>query len=237
MKKVINIILAASLMAIVAGCGNNPKGGKTTEAGSEAEVQADSLVQAQKTMKTMEKIAAMPEEPVFDIVTSLGTIKVRLYADTPKHRENFAKLAFDGYFDGLQFHRIIKNFMIQGGDPEGTGRGGPGYAIKGEFSQNGFEGNTLSHTLGTVSMARQSMPLDSAGSQFFIVTNETEGTAPTYLDGAYAAFGRVVYGMDTAMEISRVSTNSSDRPLTDQVIKSIRVDTKGVEYKAEKIDK
>ncbi|MBR6009066.1 MAG: peptidylprolyl isomerase [Clostridia bacterium] len=165
-------------------------------------------------------------------------IIIELYPEmAPNTVANFVELANSKFYDGLIFHRVIKGFMIQGGDPEGTGRGGPGYAIKGEFSQNGFEGNTLSHTLGTVSMARQSMPLDSAGSQFFIVTNETEGTAPTYLDGAYAAFGRVVYGMDTAMEISRVSTNSSDRPLTDQVIKSIRVDTKGVEYKAEKIDK
>ncbi len=165
-------------------------------------------------------------------------IIIELYPEmAPNTVANFVELANNKFYDGLIFHRVIKGFMIQGGDPEGTGRGGPGYAIKGEFSQNGFEGNTLSHTLGTVSMARQSMPLDSAGSQFFIVTNETEGTAPTYLDGAYAAFGRVVYGMDTAMEISRVSTNSSDRPLTDQVIKSIRVDTKGVEYKAEKIDK
>ena len=165
-------------------------------------------------------------------------IIIELYPEmAPNTVANFVELANSKFYDGLIFHRVIKGFMIQGGDPEGTGRGGPGYAIKGEFKNNGFEGNTLSHTLGTVSMARQSLPLDSAGSQFFIVTNETEATAPTYLDVAYAAFGRVVYGMDTAMEISRVSTNSSDRPLTPQVIKSIRVDTKGVEYKAEKIEK
>ncbi len=165
-------------------------------------------------------------------------IVIELYPEmAPNTVANFVELASSKFYDGLTFHRVIKGFMIQGGDPEGTGRGGPGYAIKGEFSQNGFEGNTLSHTLGTVSMARQSLPLDSAGSQFFIVTNETEQTAPTYLDGAYAAFGKVVYGMDTAMEISRTATDSSDRPKTAQVIKSIRVDTKGVEYKAEKIEK
>ena len=165
-------------------------------------------------------------------------IIIELYPEcAPNTVANFVELANSKFYDGLTFHRVIRGFMIQGGDPEGTGRGGPGYAIKGEFSQNGFEGNTLSHTLGTVSMARQSMPLDSAGSQFFIVTNETEQSAPTYLDGAYAGFGKVVYGMDTAMEISRVSTDSSDRPLTKQAIKSIRVDAKGVEYKAEKIDK
>ena len=165
-------------------------------------------------------------------------IVIELYPEmAPNTVANFVELASSKFYDGLTFHRVIKGFMIQGGDPEGTGRGGPGYAIKGEFSQNGFEGNTMSHTLGTVSMARQSLPLDSAGSQFFIVTNETEQTAPTYLDGAYAAFGKVVYGMDTAMEISRTATDSSDRPKTAQVIKSIRVDTKGVEYKAEKIEK
>ena len=163
-------------------------------------------------------------------------IKLELFPDkAPESVGNFVSLAKSGFYDGLIFHRVISGFMIQGGDPEGTGRGGPGYAIKGEFKQNGFEGNTLSHTLGTVSMARQSMPLDSAGSQFFIVTNETEQTAPTYLDGVYAGFGRVVYGIDTAMEISRTATDSGDRPLTRQAIKSVRVDTKGVEYKAEKM--
>jgi Peptidyl-prolyl cis-trans isomerase (rotamase) - cyclophilin family len=163
-------------------------------------------------------------------------IIIELYPEcAPNTVANFIELANSKFYDGLTFHRIIRGFMIQGGDPEGTGRGGPGYAIKGEFKQNGFEGNTLSHTLGTVSMARQSMPLDSAGSQFFIVTNETEQTAPTYLDGVYAGFGRVVYGIDTAMEISRTATDSGDRPLTRQAIKSVRVDTKGVEYKAEKL--
>ena len=165
-------------------------------------------------------------------------IIIELYPEcAPNTVANFVELANSKFYDGLTFHRVIQGFMIQGGDPEGTGRGGPGYAIKGEFSQNGFEGNTLSHTLGTVSMARQSMPLDSAGSQFFIVTNETEQTAPTYLDGAYAGFGKVVYGMDTAMEISRVATDRNDKPTAPQVIKSIRVDTKGAEYKAEKIEK
>ncbi|MCR4576460.1 MAG: peptidylprolyl isomerase [Clostridiales bacterium] len=165
-------------------------------------------------------------------------IIIELYPEcAPNTVANFVELANSKFYDGLTFHRVIQGFMIQGGDPEGTGRGGPGYAIKGEFSQNGFEGNTLSHILGTVSMARQSMPLDSAGSQFFIVTNETEQTAPTYLDGAYAGFGKVVYGMDTAMEISRVATDRNDKPTAPQVIKSIRVDTKGAEYKAEKIEK
>ena len=152
-------------------------------------------------------------------------IIIELYPEmAPNTVANFVELANSKFYDGLIFHRVIKGFMIQGGDPEGTGRGGPGYAIKGEFSQNGFEGNTLSHTLGTVSMARQSMPLDSAGSQFFIVTNETEGTAPTYLDGAYAAFGRVVEGMETVDEIAMTPTGFRDEPRIRVGIKSITLD-------------
>jgi cyclophilin family peptidyl-prolyl cis-trans isomerase len=215
MKKVINIILAASLMAIIAGCGNNPKGGKTTEAGSEAEVQADSLVQAQKTMKTMEKIAAMPEEPVFDIVTSLGTIKVRLYADTPKHRENFAKLAFEGFFDGLQFHRIIKNFMIQGGDPltkdpnrvAEYGTGGPGYQIEAEIRPEHH------HKKGALAAARKgdiANPMkESSGSQFYIVQSE-EGCR--HLDGEYTIFGETIDGFDVIDNIAAVQTNPRGLP-------------------------
>ena len=215
MKKVINIILAASLMAIIAGCGNNPKGGKTTEAGSEAEVQADSLVQAQKTMKTMEKIAAMPEEPVFDIVTSLGTIKVRLYADTPKHRENFAKLAFEGYFDGLQFHRIIKNFMIRGGDPltkdpnrvAEYGTGGPGYQIEAEIRPEHH------HKKGALAAARKgdiANPMkESSGSQFYIVQSE-EGCR--HLDGEYTIFGETIDGFDVIDNIAAVQTNPRGLP-------------------------
>ena len=215
MKKVINIILAASLMAIIAGCGNNPKGGKTTEAGSEAEVQADSLVQAQKTMKTMEKIAAMPAEPVFDIVTSLGTIKVRLYADTPKHRENFAKLAFEGFFDGLQFHRIIKNFMIQGGDPltkdpnrvAEYGTGGPGYQIEAEIRPEHH------HKKGALAAARKgdiANPMkESSGSQFYIVQSE-EGCR--HLDGEYTIFGETIDGFDVIDNIAAVQTNPRGLP-------------------------
>ncbi len=165
-------------------------------------------------------------------------IIIELYPEmAPNTVANFIELASSKFYDGLTFHRIIQGFMIQGGDPNGDGSGGPGYTIKGEFSNNGFEGNTLLHTQGTISMARRSLPLDSAGSQFFIVTNEDENKAPNHLNGDYAAFGKVVYGMDTAMEISKVATDRNDKPTTPQVIKSIRVDTKGVEYKAEKIDK
>ena len=128
-----------------------------------------------------------------------------------------------GYYDGLIFHRVVRGFMIQGGCPQGTGMGGPGYSIKGEFSQNGFK-NDLKHTEGVLSMARSMMP-NSAGSQFFIMHKD----AP-HLDGAYAAFGKVTEGMDVVNKIAEERTDYSDRPLKTQKIKSMTVDTFGVEY-------
>ena len=158
-----------------------------------------------------------------------GVITVELYPDVaPNTVANFITLANQGFYDGLIFHRVIKGFMIQGGDPNGTGRGGPGYAIKGEFSANGFE-NNLSHTRGVISMAR-SASFDSAGSQFFIM--HADGT---YLDTQYAAFGEVVDGMDVVDAIATTQTGASDRPVNEQKIKTIRVDTKGVDYTVEKI--
>ena len=140
-----------------------------------------------------------------------------LYEDTaPLTVANFEKLANEGFYDGLIFHRVIPGFMIQGGDPEGTGMGGPGYEIKGEFSRNGWK-NDLKHERGVLSMARAMDP-DSAGSQFFIMVAD----APD-LDGQYAAFGRVTEGIEAADEIVSVRRNYMDRPLTDQVMKRIRV--------------
>ena len=136
---------------------------------------------------------------------------------------NFISLVKKGYYDGLIFHRVIRGFMIQGGCPQGTGMGGPGYSIKGEFSQNGFK-NDLKHTEGVLSMARSMMP-NSAGSQFFIMHKD----AP-HLDGAYAAFGKVTEGMDVVNKIAEERTDYSDRPLKTQKIKSMTVDTFGVEY-------
>ena len=136
---------------------------------------------------------------------------------------NFISLVKKGYYDGLIFHRVIRGFMIQGGCPQGTGMGGPGYCIKGEFSQNGFK-NDLAHTPGVLSMARAMAP-NSAGSQFFIMHK----TSP-HLDGAYAAFGKVTEGLDIVDKIAGVQTDYSDRPLTPQKIKSMTVDTFGVEY-------
>ncbi len=163
--------------------------------------------------------------PVVTITMENGdVIKAELYPEVaPNTVNNFISLVKKGYYDGLIFHRVIRGFMIQGGCPQGTGMGGPGYSIKGEFSQNGFK-NDLKHTEGVLSMARSMMP-NSAGSQFFIMHKD----AP-HLDGAYAAFGKVTEGMDVVNKIAEERTDYSDRPLKTQRIKSMTVDTFGVEY-------
>lgn len=151
-------------------------------------------------------------------------IRAELYPETaPNTVANFIDLVKKGFFDGLVFHRVINGFMIQGGCPEGTGTGGPGYSIKGEFSQNGFA-NNLKHKEGVLSMARAMMP-DSAGSQFFIMHKNSP-----HLDGAYAAFGKVVEGMDVVNAIADTSTDRNDHPMKEQRISSITVDTFGEEY-------
>ncbi|MBD5486247.1 MAG: peptidylprolyl isomerase [Lachnospiraceae bacterium] len=151
-------------------------------------------------------------------------IKAELYPDiAPVSVNNFISLINKNFYDGLIFHRVIKGFMIQGGDPEGTGMGGPDYSIRGEFAQNGFP-NDLKHTEGVLSMARSMHP-DSAGSQFFIMHK----TSP-HLDGAYAAFGKVIEGMEIVNKIAETATDYNDRPLEDQRIKKVTVDTFGVEY-------
>ncbi len=158
-----------------------------------------------------------------------GVMTGELYPETaPQSVGNFAALANSGFYDGLIFHRCIPGFMIQGGCPEGKGTGGPGYCIKGEFLQNGVN-NPLRHTYGVLSMAR-SMMKDSAGSQFFIMTSDSP-----HLDGAYAAFGKVTVGMEVADAIVAQPTDRSDRPLKPQVIKSIRVDTKGQDFPFEQM--
>lgn len=153
-----------------------------------------------------------------------GVIKAELYPEiAPVSVNNFISLIQKKFYDGLIFHRVIKGFMIQGGDPNGTGTGGPGYSIPGEFAINGFE-NDLKHTEGVLSMARSMHP-DSAGSQFFIMHK----TSP-HLDGSYAAFGKVIEGMDVVNKIAETATDYSDRPLEDQVMQSVTVDTFGVDY-------
>ena len=163
--------------------------------------------------------------PVVTITMENGdVIKAELYPEVASNTvNNFISLVKKGYYDGLIFHRVIRGFMIQGGCPQGTGMGGPGYSIKGEFSQNGVK-NDLKHTECVLSMARSMMP-NSAGSQFFIMHKD----AP-HLDGAYAAFGKVTEGMNIVDKIANERTDYSDRPLKEQKIKSMTVDTFGVDY-------
>ena len=163
--------------------------------------------------------------PIVTIEMENGDImKAELYPETaPNTVNNFISLVKKGYYDGLIFHRVINGFMIQGGCPQGTGTGGPGYTIKGEFMQNGFV-NELKHTEGVLSMARAMHP-DSAGSQFFIMHK----TSP-HLDGAYAAFGKVTEGMDVVNKIAETDTDYSDRPLKVQKMAKVTVDTMCVDY-------
>lgn len=167
----------------------------------------------------------MAQNPIVTIeMEDGGIIRAELYPQTaPNSVNNFISLVQKGFYDGLIFHRVISGFMIQGGCPDGTGMGGPGYNIKGEFSQNGFA-NELRHTEGVLSMARAMHP-DSAGSQFFIMHK----TSP-HLDGAYAAFGKITEGMDIVNKIANTDTDYSDRPLNVQRMAKVTVDTMGVDY-------
>ena len=158
-----------------------------------------------------------------------GVIRAELYPEiAPNTVANFVNLVESGFYDGLIFHRVIPGFMIQGGDPQGTGMGGPGYTIKGEFARNGFRQNNLKHSRGVLSMARSMMP-NSAGSQFFIM----HADAP-HLDGDYAAFGKVTEGMDVVDAIAAAPTGFQDRPVTDQKIKAATVETFGETYTVQK---
>ena len=166
------------------------------------------------------------KNPVVTFETTAGTMKAELYPDVaPNTVNNFISLIQKGFYDGLIFHRVIPGFMIQGGDPEGSGMGGPGYAIRGEFSANGFA-NDLKHTTGVLSMARSMRP-DSAGSQFFIMVDD----AP-HLDGQYAAFGRLIDNdsVKVAQKIVSARRDFRDRPREDQVMTKVTVETFGVDY-------
>ena len=178
-----------------------------------------------KTNKNEETRTPSKELPIATIVVkNYGTIEAELYPHiAPNTVNNFIYLANSGFYDGLTFHRVIKDFMIQGGDPNGNGTGGPGYSIKGEFSNNNFK-NNLKHTEGVLSMAR-SQNKNSAGSQFFIVTKDQPG-----LDGDYATFGKVISGMDVVHKIEDAQTDSNDKPLKSVILESIKVDTKGIDY-------
>ncbi len=164
------------------------------------------------------------KNPIVTIETNHGKIEVELYPEiAPNTVNNFVSLVQKGFYDGTIFHRVIPGFMIQGGDPDGTGMGGPGYAIRGEFSHNGFE-NNLRHTRGVLSMARSMFP-DSAGSQFFLMVED----AP-HLDGEYAAFGKVISGIEECDRIVSVARNRRDRPLEDEQMVKVTVETFGEEY-------
>lgn len=167
----------------------------------------------------------MKQNPIVTITMENGDVmKAELYPEVaPNTVNNFISLVKKGFYDGLIFHRVIYGFMIQGGCPQGTGTGGPGYSIKGEFSKNGFK-NDLKHTEGVLSMARAMHP-DSAGSQFFIMHKNSP-----HLDGSYAAFGKVTEGMDVVNNIAETDTDFRDRPLDEQKIKSMTVETFGEDY-------
>ena len=153
------------------------------------------------------------------------TIKAELYPDkAPNTVNNFLSLVKGGFYDGLSFHRVIAGFMIQGGDPAGNGTGGPGYSLKGEFRANGFAANDIKHLRGVLSMARSMLP-DSAGSQFFIMHENA-----AHLDGQYAAFGKVIEGMEVVDEIAAVDTDMRDRPREPQIMEKVTAETFGVEY-------
>lgn len=167
----------------------------------------------------------MAQNPIVTITMNTGDVmKAELYPETaPNTVNNFISLIKKGFYDGVGFHRIIAGFMIQGGDPDGNGMGGPGYSIKGEFTSNGFK-NDLKHSKGVLSMARTQIP-DSAGSQFFIM----HADAP-HLDGEYAAFGKLTEGFDVLDNIATTATDWSDRPRTPQVMESVTVETFGTDY-------
>ena len=167
----------------------------------------------------------MATNPIVTITMESGDVmKLELYPEiAPISVNNFISLVKKGFYDGVLFHRVIKGFMIQGGDPDGIGTGGPGYSIKGEFAQNGVE-NNLKHTEGVLSMARSMMP-NSAGSQFFIMHK----TSP-HLDGSYAAFGKIIEGMDVVNKIAETPTDYMDKPLTPQRMKTVTVETFGMDY-------
>ena len=209
--------------ALLAGCGGNAAKQAEKEA---AKAAADSVAAAEQTQRTMDKIAKLPAEPVFDIITSMGVIKVKLYADTPKHRENFAKLALSKYYDGILFHRVINGFMIQAGDPltkdaankARFGTGGPDYTVPAEFVAE------HTHKKGALAAARRGDAVnpykESSGSQFYLVQDER---SCAQLDGEYTVFGETIEGLDVIDKIASVQTDNRDCPVQDVKIVTIKL--------------
>lgn len=226
MKRTTTLALCVLATIAVAGCGNNTKKAAEAEAAAE-QARADSIAAATKAQTIMEKLAQLPEEPVFDIVTNLGTIKVRLYSDTPAHRDNFAKLALSGFYDKLLFHRVINGFMIQGGDPltkdpankARFGTGGPDYTIPAEILPS------HKHKKGALAAARRGDAVnpyrESSGSQFYIVQ---DSFACAQLDGQYTVFGETISGLDLVDKIAGVETDNRDCPISDVKILTITLD-------------
>lgn len=214
----VSLIAVIALLLIATGCGGKANSNSSSDATGSPNGGAASTQEA----SPMNGVDTTGDNPIVTIEMDSGKIiKVELYPKVaPNTVNNFVSLVNKGFYDGTIFHRVIPGFMIQGGDPDGTGMGGPGYSIAGEFSQNGFE-NNLKHTTGVLSMARAQNP-NSAGSQFFLMVAD----AP-HLDGAYAAFGKVIEGIEVAQEIVSVKRNASDRPNTPQVMKKVTVDTRG----------
>ena len=224
MKRILTLTLCClGAAALLVSCGGNA----AKKAAKEAEkAAADSVAAAEQTQRTMEKIAQLPAEPVFDIVTSMGVIKIKLYADTPKHRENFAKLALEKYYDGMLFHRVINGFMIQGGDPltkdaankARFGTGGPDYTVPAEFVPE------HKHKKGALAAARRGDAVnpyrESSGSQFYLVQDERNCAQ---LDGQYTVFGETIEGLDVIDKIAAVQTDGRDCPLQDVKIVTIKL--------------
>lgn len=229
-RTIIGALCIAGAIILAASCGNSTKKAEKQAAEAAAEqARLDSLEQAEmqkKQEQAMATLATLPEEPVFEIVTNMGTMKVKLYSQTPKHRENFAKLALSGYYDGLLFHRVISGFMIQGGDPltknpanaDKFGTGGPGYTVPAEFVPE------YTHKKGALAAARRgdaANPMkESSGSQFYIVQNEAACAA---LDGDYTVFGETISGLDVIDKIAAVQTDQRDRPVNDVKILSVKL--------------
>lgn len=227
MKK-LNITKLCALLAVltftsitIVGCGT----AKSTET-TNKDTTKDTTSAVELVSKPQTDVVGTTENlPIATIkVKDYGTMEFELYPTiAPNTVNNFISLAQKGKYNSLIFHRIIADFMVQGGDPNGNGTGGPGYTIKGEFTSNGFD-NKLKHNVGIISMARSQTP-DSAGSQFFIVTKDSP-----HLDGQYAAFGRIISGLDVLTKLNAVKTGANDKPAKDVVIESVTVDTKGVTY-------
>jgi peptidyl-prolyl cis-trans isomerase B (cyclophilin B) len=183
-----------------------------------------------KPTESTTKSSVNKTSPIVTIEMENGAkIKIELYpASAPNTVNNFISLVQKGYYNGLIFHRVIPDFMIQGGDPKGTGTGGPGYSIKGEFTSNGFT-NNLKHTRGVISMARGGTNNDSAGSQFFIVAADSANNSDS-LDGKYASFGKVIEGIEEVDKIVNEKRNANNKPLKEQKMRTVTVDTFGVKY-------